>query len=317
MADVLITGGAGFIGSHLAQRLTDDGWDVRVFDNLYRSGTEHIESVLDGTDVEFVRGDVQNYRAVDAAMEDVDYVVHLAAVCLNRSVEYPEKSLEVNLLGTNTVLRAAAENDVEKVLAASSASVYGDQEIPMRESDRPRPQTPYGISKLSLEHLLSFYAEQYDIDYVAYRFFNVYGPGQHTDAYYTSVINVFVERLLAGEPPVIHGSGEQTMDFVHVRDVARALQLGLELPGTRDVVNVGSGEMTSISELAELLIDVVGADVEPQYEERDVIVSERRAGTEHAKEVLGFETKVDLRAGLAEVVEWMRDDRQSVRPTPN
>ena len=309
MADVLVTGGAGFIGSHLAQRLSDDGYSVRVFDNLSRANGPQSERVLKGGDVEFVRGDVENYRAVENAMDDVDTVVHLAAVCLNRSIEYPEKSLQVNLLGTNTVLRAAVETDVEKVLAASSASVYGDQSVPMRESDRPKPQTPYGISKLGLEHLLEFYAGQYDLDFLAYRFFNVYGPGQHTDAYYTNVINVFVERLLAGDPPVVHGSGEQSMDFVHVRDVARALHCGVESDATGEVVNVGSGEMTSISELAETLIDVVGVDVEPTYKDRDVIVSQRRAATEHAESVLGFETEIDLRSGLGEVVDWIASDR--------
>jgi len=187
--------------------------------------------------------------------------------------------------------------------------VYGDQSVPMRESDRPKPQTPYGISKLGLEHLLEFYAGQYDLDFLAYRFFNVYGPGQHTDAYYTNVINVFVERLLAGDPPVVHGSGEQSMDFVHVRDVARALHCGVESDATGEVVNVGSGEMTSISELAETLIDVVGVDVEPTYKDRDVIVSQRRAATEHAESVLGFETEIDLRSGLGEVVDWIASDR--------
>ena len=311
MPDVLITGGAGFIGSHLTHRLADNGYEVRVFDNLFRANEDNLATIKGRPDVEFVRGDIQNYRAVSDAMEDVDSVVHLAAVCLNRSIDYPARALEVNLLGTNTVLQAAADHDIDRVLAASSASVYGNQPIPMAEDDKPRPQTPYGISKLGLEFLLDFYAEHHGIDYAAYRFFNVYGPGQPTDAYYTSVINVFVENLLAGDAPTIHGSGEQTMDFVHVEDVARALELGLEADVEKEIFNVGSGEMTSISELAELLIDIVGADVEPKYVDRDVVVSERKASTSHAKERLGFETEIPLDEGLAEVVEWITNDRST------
>jgi len=308
---VLITGGAGFIGSRLAHRLHDAGYEVRLFDNFFRGRRENVADLVGEPDVELIRGDVRNYDAVVDAMAGADAVVHLAAICLNRSVEYPGESLAVNLIGSNTVFEAAVETDVDRVLAASSASVYGDQPIPMAETDRPAPQTPYGTAKIGLEHLLHFYGNYHDLDYVAYRFFNVYGPGQHTDAYYTSVINVFIERLLNGNEPVIHGSGEQTMDFVHVDDIARALELGLETENTREVVNVGSGEMTSITELATELVDIVGADVEPVYKDRDVVVSERQADTRHAADVLGFTTEVSVRQGLTDVVEWMKAERDS------
>lgn len=307
----LITGGCGFIGSHLAADLLREGYEVRLLDNLVRGTQENVEDVIDHERLDIYRGDVRDREVLADAMDGVDYVFHLAAMSLNRSTVYPGESLSVNLVGSNNVYQVAIEEGVEKVLSASSASVYGDQGPLMTESDRPDPQTPYGISKLATEHLLEFYAENDDLDYLAYRFFNVYGPGQDTDAYYTSVINVFIKRLVRGDPPVIHGSGEQTMDFVHVRDIARALRLGMERDVSGEVLNVGSGEMTSITELAELLIDIVDDDVKPRYEDRDVLVSKRQASTEKAKELLGFETQVELRDGLEEVVDAVVSSMES------
>jgi UDP-glucose 4-epimerase len=302
---VLITGGCGFIGSTLASTLHDQGYEVRLLDNLLRGNEENVQHLLEEENVELFRGDVRNREVVDHAIDGVNYVVHLAATCLNRSTVYPTESIEVNTMGSNKVFQAAVEEDVDKLLFASSASIYGNQDVPMQEDDRPTPQTPYGISKQASEQLLEYYAENHGLDYISYRFFNVYGAGQDTDAYYTSVINVFVQRLVRGDPPVIHGSGEQTMDFIHVKDIARALKLGIEADVTREVFNVGSGESTSIAELAELLIDIVGAEVDPQYEDRDVLVSHRKASTDKAKEEFGFEAQVPLRNGLEEVVDYV------------
>lgn len=304
---VLITGGCGFIASHLVEELAGEDYDLRLLDNMFRGQESNVPDVKsEGTDIEILRGDVRNRDVVEAAVDGVDYVVHLAAVCLNRSTEFPHESLTVNTMGSHNVFEASAKEDVEKILAASSASVYGNQDIPMQETDEMTPKTPYGTSKLACEHLLKFYRDQHGLDSLAYRFFNAYGPRQHTDAYYTSVINVFIQRLLEGEPPVIHGSGEQTMDFIHARDIARGLRLGLETETSVPVVNLGSAEMTSIADLAEILVDIVGADESPEYIERDVLVSERKASTERAKEELGFETQIPIREGLEEVVDWMR-----------
>lgn len=302
-SDVLITGGCGFIGSQLAKDLHDRGYNIRILDNLHRGELDNLGILLEHDDVELIRGDIRDREIVSAAMKNIDYVVHLAATCLNRSIKYPTESLQVNMLGTNTVFNVAVEHDVEKILYASSASVYGEQSIPMAEDDAVSPQTPYGISKYCAELLAGFYAEQEDIPFIGYRFFNVYGAGQDTDAYYTSVINVFVQRLVNGDPPIIHGSGEQTMDFINVRDISRALYLGINSDVENEVFNVGSGNMTSIADLAEILIDIVGSDVQPQYKDRDVLVSHRQASTEKAKEKLGFESEVSVRDGLEEVVE--------------
>jgi UDP-glucose 4-epimerase len=302
---VLITGGCGFIGSQLARDLHNRGYGIRIVDNLHRGEPENLGSLLNDDSVELVRGDVRDREIVSAAMEDIDYVVHLAATCLNRSIKYPTESLQVNMLGANTVFNTAVDHNVKKVLYASSASVYGEQSVPMSEDDPVSPQTPYGISKYCMELLSDFYSKEEDIPFVGYRFFNVYGAGQDTDAYYTSVINVFVQRLINGDAPVIHGSGEQTMDFINVRDISRALYLGIETDVENEVFNVGSGNMTSIADLAEILIDIVGADVQPKYEDRDVLVSKRQASIKKAKEKLGFESEVSIREGLEEVVEFV------------
>lgn len=304
---VLITGGCGFIASHLVEELVGEEYELRLLDNMIRGQESNVpDDKSKNADIEILRGDVRDRDVVEAAVDGVDYVVHLAALSLNRSIEYPHESLTVNTMGSHNVFEASAKEGVKKVLAASSASVYGNQDIPMRETDEMIPKTPYGTSKLASEHLLKFYRDQHGLDSLAYRFFNAYGPRQHTDAYYTSVINVFIQRLLEGEPPVIHGSGEQTMDFIHARDIARGLRLGLENETSVPVVNLGSGQMTSIADLAEILVDIVGSDESPEYVDRDVLVSERKASIERAKEELGFETQIPIREGLEDVVDWMR-----------
>lgn len=302
---VLITGGCGFIGSSLGSLLVENDYDVRLFDNLLRGTKSNVSDIVDHESVELIRGDIRDREVVDRAVEGVDYVAHLAATNLNRGIEYPSECLQVNVVGTNNVIQSAIEHDVEKVLFSSSASVYGNQDVPMHEDDAVQPQTPYGIAKYAGERLLNFYGDHHDLNYLTYRFFNVYGAGQDTDAYYTSVINVFIKRIARGEPPVIHGSGEQSMDFVNVYDLARAVYLGIERDASNEVLNVGSGESTSIAELAETLIDIMDVDIEPEYEDREVLVSERKASIERAKRELGYETSVSLEEGLSEVVDYV------------
>jgi UDP-glucose 4-epimerase len=174
-----------------------------------------------------------------------------------------------------------------------------------------KPQTPYCISKLAAEYLLQFYGRTRDLDWNILRFFNVYGPGQRTDAYYTTVILTFIDRLLRGDPPIIDGSGEQSMDFVHVRDIARSIVLALDSADSRKVCNIGTGEQTSIADLARLLIDAVGADVEPQFRQRDVLVTRRAADTRRATEYLGFVPQIGVKEGLTEVVKSVIGARDS------
>ena len=263
---VLVTGGLGFIGANVIPELLARGWRVRILDNYYRCDRAVAASLhaLDG--VEVIEGDVRYANVVEDAVRGAEAIVHLAAVCLNKSLSDPTESLDVNLFGTQNVFDSAARNEVRRIVYASSASVYGNPtSLPMRESDPKAPLTPYCIAKLAGEQLLAFYGERSKTSWLALRFFNVYGPGQQTDAYYTSVVLAFLRRIAAGGVPVIDGSGEQTMDFVHVQDVARAVAMALDSGHSGEVLNVGTGQQTSIAELAGHLIRAVGVDIKPMF----------------------------------------------------
>lgn len=302
---VLVTGGLGYIGGYVVKELLDRGWRVRVFDNRYRCDPEVAAEVaaLDGVDV--VEGDVRYPYSIGAAMHQVEAVVHLAAVCMNKSIADPTESLDVNLMGTQHVLDAAARNGVRRVVYASSASVYGDPTVlPMREDGPLAPITPYCVAKLAGEQMLSFYARRNAMSWLALRFFNVYGPGQPVDAYYTSVINAFLTRIARGEAPIIDGKGDQSMDFVHVLDVARAVGAALDSEASGEALNVGTGKQTSIAQLAELLVRQTGADVVPQFRPREVLVTQREAAIDRISQVLGWYPTIDIDQGISSVLEW-------------
>jgi UDP-glucose 4-epimerase len=303
---VLVTGGAGFIGSHLVPMLLERGDRVRVLDNMSRGDRDRVAGWVATGQVELVEQDVRYGGAVHNAVRGCDAVVHLAAVSVNKSLADPYESVDINVVGSNNVFGAAADLGVRRVVFASSASVYGDPEtLPMTEDGPLAPLTPYCIAKLSGEQLLAFHARRSAMTWIALRFFNVYGPGQKPTAYYTSVINHFVKRLRNGEPPVIDGRGEQSMDFVHVHDIARAVVLALDVDAARaDVpVNIGTGTDTTVADLARTLIGAVGLDVEPLFHPRDVLVSRRAADTTRAREVLGWEPTIDLATGMKDLVE--------------
>jgi len=304
---VLVTGGLGFIGAHVVQDLLARGWRVRILDNYYRCDRAVAASIRQLEGVDFIEGDVRYANVVDHAMHGVEAVVHLAAVCINKSISDPTESLDINLLGTQNVLDAAARGSVRRIIYASSASVYGNPtSLPMRETDPLSPLTPYCIAKLAGEHLLAFYAQRSKISWLALRFFNVYGPAQPTDAYYTSVVVTFLRRLAAGEPPVIDGGGDQSMDFVHVADVARSVGLALDSSATGEALNIGTGQQTTVAELADQLIRALGSDVRPLFRPREVLVTQREASIERTRELLGWEPLVGLTEGLASVVEHLK-----------
>lgn len=306
---VLITGGAGFIGSHLARQLLERGWKVRIFDNFYRPDEDRLAELRGHEHLEIVEGDVRYRALVDRAMKGVDRVVHLAALAINKSVAAPTESFDVNLMGTQHVVESACEAGIPRVIFASSASVYGDpKRLPMSEEDEPSPRTPYCISKLASEHMLQFYAETRGLQWVALRFFNVYGPGQRTDAYYTSVVLTFLRRIANGDAPIIDGDGEQSMDFIHVHDIASSLRMALESDVTGRVYNVGTGTSTTIRDLANILIKHMGADVQPEFRPRPVLVSRRAADISRIRIELGWEPTVDVVEGLRSVVDAFKAD---------
>jgi len=246
-------------------------------------------------------------------VQGAETVVHLAATSINRSQAAPAESIDVDIRGSEHVFAAAADAGVRRVVFASSASVYGPpKSLPMAEDDRLDPQTPYCLGKLAGEHLLQYYGRRSGIEWNILRFFNVYGPGQHTDAYYTAVTSIFLDRLLRGEPPIIDGSGEQTMDMVHVRDVARALICAMEAPSTGNICNVGTGVQTSVAELARILIDLVGVDVEPEFRPRNVLVARREADIRRAAETIGWKPEIKVHEGLEEIVQLARKQMDRV-----
>ena len=274
-----------------------------LFDNMFRGDRDAVAKLVAGGDVELVDQDVRYGGAVQRAVRGCESVVHFAAVSINKSLADTDESIDINMVGNQNVFAAAADEGVRRLVFASSASVYGDPDkLPMHEDDELHPLTPYCISKRAGEDLLAFYQRSKGLNWIALRFFNVYGPGQKTTAYYTSVINHFVNRLRAGEPPVIDGRGEQSMDFIHVDDCARATIAALEAEHGNVPVNIGTGIDTSVAQLAKVLIQAVGVDVEPQFNPRDVLVSRRAADITRARDVLGWAPAVSVEEGMAQLV---------------
>ncbi|WP_404431807.1 NAD-dependent epimerase/dehydratase family protein [Microbacterium lacus] len=301
---VFVVGGAGFIGLHVVERLLDEGWSVRIFDNMVRGDRDRANALVASGRVDVVDQDIRNGAAVLAAMRGYDYVINLAADSINKSVADPYSSFDINVVGTHNVVAAAAALGVKRIVQASSASVYGDPEkLPMHEDDKLNPLTPYCIGKRTGEDILAYYHRRSGLSWIALRFFNVYGEGQKTTAYYTSVINHFVNRLKRGEAPVIDGEGKQSMDFIHVTDIARAVVLALTSEEGNVPINVGTGIDTTVEQLARILIAAVGADVEPEFNPRDVLVSRRAADITRAQEVLGFTAIVDVNDGMTRLVQ--------------
>ncbi|MDI2127381.1 NAD-dependent epimerase/dehydratase family protein [Yinghuangia seranimata] len=300
---VFFSGGAGFIAGHTIPILLERGYRVRIFDNMLRGDRARVEEYAATGMVDLVEQDVRYGAAVHNAMKGCTHAVHFATVSINKSIADPYESIDINVTGNHNVFAAAADHGVRRLVFASSASVYGDPEkLPMHEDDKLAPLTPYCISKRMGEDLLGFYQRAKGLSWVALRFFNVYGPGQKTEAYYTSVINTFLRRIRSGEPPVIDGRGDQSMDFVHVTDIARAVVAALESERDNLPVNIGTGVDTSIAQLAKILIAAVGASMEPRFNPRDVLVSRRAADISRARDVLGWEPLVSVEQGMAELV---------------
>ena len=305
MADktVLFTGGAGFIGSHVIPLLLERDYKIRIMDNMFRGDRDKMAELVAGGNVELIDQDVRYGGSVQRAIKGCESVIHFAAVSINKSVADSDESMDINMIGNHNVFAAAAEEKVRRLVFASSASVYGDPDkLPMHEDDTLHPLTPYCISKRAGEDLLGFYQRSKGLNWIALRFFNVYGPGQKTTAYYTSVINHFVNRLRNGQPPVIDGKGEQSMDFIHVHDIATSVIAALEAETGNVPVNIGTGIDTSVADLARILIEAVGVDVEPQFNPRDVLVSRRAADITRAREVLGWQPTIEVKDGMIDLV---------------
>lgn len=301
-ANVLVTGGAGFIGSHLTEELVRRGHFVRVIDNLQRGRLCYIQHLIDKGKVEFVDGDIRYFDAVNRSMEGMEYVFHEAAICINRSQVYPQEAIDINLNGSHNVFKSALDHKVKKVMFASSASVYGEPEkLPMSEHHSLNPITPYCVSKIAAEYLLKFFT-RHGLKYIAFRYFNVYGIRQSTDAYYTSVIILFIKRILNNRSPQLVGDGSQTMDFVNVRDIVQANILGMESDVANEVFNVATQTQTSVKQLSEILLASLGKpELKAELLPRPVLVKNREGDISKITRMLGYRVSVDARTGLSEV----------------
>ncbi|HIP75328.1 MAG TPA: SDR family oxidoreductase [Thermococcus paralvinellae] len=298
---IVVTGGAGFIGSHIAEELSKDN-EVVVIDNLHSGRVENVPE-----NVKFVQADIRDYESIVEIMSQADYVFHEAAlVSVVESVEKPVLTEEINVLGTLNILRALSEGH-GKLIFASSAAVYGDnQNLPLKEEEKPMPLSPYGVTKVSGEYYCKIFYELYGVPTVALRFFNVFGERQGYNQY-AGVISIFINRALKNEPLIIFGDGKQTRDFIYVKDVVKANVLVAEKKRANgEVFNVARGERTTILELAMKIIDATNSSSPIIFDKpRPGDIKHSQADISKIKK-LGFKPEYSLEEGLLRTVEWYR-----------
>ncbi|MFI7607409.1 NAD-dependent epimerase/dehydratase family protein [Micromonospora sp. NPDC049366] len=313
-ARALVTGGAGTIGSHVVDELVAGGAaEIIVLDNLVRGRRENLARALPHDGVRLVEGDIRDAALVRELTEGTDLVFHLAAIRITQCAQEPRLANEVLVDGTFNVLEAAAAAGVRKVVLSSSASVYGlADEFPTTERHHPyHNDTFYGAAKAFNEGMARSFHSMYGLDYVALRYFNVYGPRMDIHGLYTEVLIRWMERIASGTPPLILGDGLQTMDFVHVADIARANILAARADVTDEVFNVASGVETSLGELAQALSEVMKSDLPPEYGPARAVngVTRRLADTSAAERKLGFRAQIGLHEGLQGLVDWWRAEQ--------
>jgi UDP-glucose 4-epimerase len=311
----LVTGGAGTIGSTIVDQLVAAGAaEIRVLDNFVRGRKENLAEALTSGRVEIIEGDIRDVDTVRDATTGADVVFHQAAIRITQCAEEPRLALEVLADGTFNVLEAAVAAEVRKVVAASSASVYGlATEFPTTEREAPwTNDTFYGAAKVFNEGMLRSFHAMYGLDYVALRYFNVYGPRMDIHGFYTEVLIRWMERIEDGQPPLIFGDGRQTMDFVFTDDIARANLLAAEADVTDAVFNIGTHTETSLLGLAEALLEVMGSGLSVEHGPERAVngVTRRLASIEAAERQLGWTPEVDLAQGLGRLVDWWRAERR-------
>lgn len=309
-ANILVTGGCGLIGSTTIDLLLRyyQPAKIVIFDNLVRGTLKNVEDILKDSRVTIVEGDIRNADAIRSVTIGMDAVIHMATLRITACAEDPREALSVMCDGSFNVIEAAKIAGVKKFITASSASIYGlADSFPTGENHHPyNNRTWYGATKIILEGLLRSFNDMYGFPYVALRYFNVYGPRMDIHGKYTEVLIRWMERISNGQPPLILGDGKQTMDFVYVEDVARANIKALESDITDEVFNVASGVETSLNELAEKLLNVMGSNLKPEFRPERKInpVSRRLADTTRAEKILGYRAAISLEEGLRQLVKW-------------
>ncbi len=314
--NILVTGGCGLVGSTTVDLLLRDYAPRRIviLDDMSRGSLTNIEQALADPRVTLVRGDIRDANLVRKLTRGMDVVIHMAALRITACAANPREAMEVMCDGSFNVVEAAHMADVKKMVAASSASIYGMADnFPTSEDDHPyHNRTWYGASKIMLEGLLRAYNEMCGLPYVALRYFNIYGPRMDMHGKYTEVLIRWMEKIAKGEPPLILGDGQQTMDFVYIEDVARSNILALLSEANDEVFNIASSQETSLNDLATALLKVMGSNLKPEYGPTRTVnsVSRRLADTTKAERRLGFKAKIDLEEGLTRLVAWWQTNKQ-------
>jgi UDP-glucose 4-epimerase len=308
LALYLVTGGAGFIGSHIVEELLQRGESVRVLDDLSSGRKENLASVQDVVD--FQERDIRDLDAIRPLFEGVDYVIHLAAVpSVARSIEDPISTTLVNLNGTLHVLLAARDAQAKRVVMGTTAAVYGDDpSMPRVETQTPQPLSPYALTKLAGEHYGLIFHRIFDLEFVALRYFNIFGPRQNPQSPYTGVLSKFIVAYLRGQRPTVFGDGEQSRDFTFVTNVVDAtLRACLAPTAAGKVINVGTGKGSTLNQILALLNQILGVPVTPQYAPpRAGDVRHSTADISLARTTLGYEPRVSLEDGLRRMIAWLR-----------
>jgi UDP-glucose 4-epimerase len=316
---VLVTGGAGFIGSHVVEKLVGSGCDVCVLDNLSTGSLENLHPYINRGQVDFVEGDILDRGLVETLARKTDAVVHLAAVTsVPFSVAHPVLTNEVNVGGTLNLLKACSKSDVQRFVLVSSCAVYGEPNyLPVDENHRTDPLSPYSASKLAAEHYCQAFSHSSGLEAVILRLFNVYGPRQREDDAYSGVITRFVRNLFSGRPLVVYGDGSQTRDFVHVHDVAEAVWLALNVKDVANqAYNVGYGRPVDINGLAKMLAGFFGDTVEVQYKEpRAGDLKHSYADVTKAREALRYRPKIALEVGLQNLIHEEKGRGMACEPS--
>lgn len=314
---LILIGGAGLIGSHTADELLkEDVRELVIYDNFTRGSLENLEDALKDPRCKVfeVGGDILHTDILDAAMRDMDGVFHFAALWLLQCHEYPRSAFEVNIKGTFNVLDACVKNNVKRLVYSSSASVYGDAiEEPMTESHPYNNTNFYGATKIAGEHMCRAYYHRYKLPYVGLRYMNVYGARQDYKGAYIAVIMKLLDRLDQNLPPVVFGDGSQAYDFIYVTDCGVANVCAMKAATVDAFYNVGMGVKTTIKELAELILEVTGTDLQIQYMPSGTTFVKNRVGSPvKAEKEIGFNAKVDLRTGLQELIAWRNSHKETL-----
>ncbi len=308
---ILVTGGAGFIGSHLVDRLLNEGFEVTVFDNFSTGRLENITHNKGREEFRFIKGDILDFDMIKDTLEDIDVVFHEAALAsVTLSVQNPILTNDINVTGTLNLLKASSDLDVKRFIYASSAAVYGNTPSPQkRENMIPNPTSPYGASKLAAENYVRLFYKAYGLETVSLRYFNVYGPRQRFDiqSAYGGAITIFTNRLLKNMPPIIHGDGEQTRDFVYIQDVIEANMLALDAKNAAgEAFNIGTGRSISVNQVAEILKEKMNRKnlKNIHADPRPTDVRHGYADITKAQGVLGYNPRFSFEEGLTELVNW-------------